>query len=59
MVPRRPPKNFRGGSMDKCKCGNVRQENDILNTSGVYVFDDLLFTATFVCSVCVKEKPKC
>lgn len=40
-----------------CKCGVVREPNDILNTSGVIDFDDLMFTATFTCVKCLANSP--
>lgn len=38
-----------------CKCGIAQEPNDILNVSGRVDFDDLLFTATFVCSACIEK----
>ena len=40
-----------------CKCGAVREPNDILNTSGVIDFDFIMFTATFTCVKCVANSP--
>lgn len=40
-----------------CKCGVVREPNDILNTSGVIDFDFITFTAVFTCVKCVGNGP--